>query len=112
MGGLTWVFRPLAVLMLLLSLGAAPLTDALTHGLGALATEADHAAWHAEKGEAWQAAGHQNGDATEHDHSAVIILGTHENEAFDVSTAIELSELHALSGAIREGPKRPPRGGV
>ena len=53
MRGLDWVFRPLAVLILLLSLGSAPVMDALTHGPGTLAAEADHAAWHAEKGEVW-----------------------------------------------------------
>lgn len=51
MRGFNWVIRPLAVLMLLLSLGSAPVVDALTHGPGTVAAEADHAAWHAEKGE-------------------------------------------------------------
>ena len=58
MGGVIWVIRPLAVLMLLLSLAFAPVTNALTHGPGTLAAEADHAAWRAEKGEVWQAEGH------------------------------------------------------
>lgn len=106
------VFRPLAVLLLLLSLGSAAVTDALTHGPGTLTAEADHAAWHAEKGEAWPAQGHQHHDSTDHDHSSVIVLASHENELFDLSTAIEPSDLPVLSGAVRDGPRRPPREGV
>ena len=109
MRGLMWVLRPLVVLTLLLSLGSAPVVDALTHGPGTLAAEADHAAWHAEKGEVWQADSHQHHDSTDHDHSTVIILASQENEVFDLTTAIEVSDLPALSGAIRDGPRRPPR---
>jgi hypothetical protein len=106
---LMWVLRPLAVLTLLLSLGSAPVVDALTHGPGTLAAEADHAAWHAEKGEIWPAQRDQHHDSTDHDHSTVIILASHENEVFDLTTAIKFSDLPALSGAIRDGPRRPPR---
>jgi len=95
--------------MLLLSLGSAPVVDALTHGPGTLAAEADHAAWHAEKGEIWQADGHQHHDSTDHDHSTVIILDNHDNETFDLRIAIELSDLLALSSATHDGPRRPPR---
>ena len=69
-----WVIRPLAVLMLLLSLGSAPMVDALTHGPGTLAAKADHAAWHAEKGEVWQADSHQHHDSTDHDHTTSVTL--------------------------------------
>ena len=48
-----WAMRPKAVLMLLLSLGSAPVLDAPTHGPSPLVAEADHAAWHAENGEVW-----------------------------------------------------------
>jgi len=104
MGLLTWVFRPLTVLMLLLSLGAAPLTDALTHGPGALAAEADHAAW--------QVAGHLHHDSTDHDHSTAIILISFETALLIVPTTARPSDLPSLSGAIRDGPRRPPRDGV
>lgn len=109
MRGFNWVFQPLAVLFLLLSLGFAPVVDALTHGPGTLATEADHAAWYAEKREVWQAQDHQHHDSTDHDHSTVIILASHENEVFNLTTAIELSDLPTLNAAIRDGPRRPPR---
>jgi hypothetical protein len=112
MHGLIWVIRPLAVLMLLVSLGFAPVTDALTHGPGALAAEADHAAWHAEKGEVWQADDHQHHDSTDHDHLTVIILASDAIGAFDLRSAIKLHDQPALSGAIRGGPRRPPRAWV
>lgn len=106
------VIRVLAVLLLLLSLGSAPVVDALTHGPGTPATEADHASWHAEKGEIWLADGHQHHDSTDHDHSTVIILANQENQMFDLRTAVEFSDLLALSGASHDGPRRPPRGTV
>jgi len=106
---LTWLFRHLAVLTLLLSLGSAPVVDALTHGPSTLAAEADHAAWHAQKGEVWQADGHKHHDSTDHDHSMVMILASDQNEAVDLTSAIELSDVPPLRGAIRDGPRRPPR---
>jgi len=109
MRGFDRVIRALAVLLMLLSLGSAPVVDALTHGPGTLAAEADHASRHAEKGEIWQAEGHQHHDSTDHDHSAVVILPDQDNETFDPRTATPLSDLLALSGAPRDGPRRPPR---
>ena len=101
--------RPLAVLMLLLSLGSAPVMDALTHGPGTLAAEADHAASHAEKGESWQADIHQPHDSTDHDHATSVILASQDTEAFDLRTTAEFGDLPVLSGPIRDGPRRPPR---
>ena len=109
MRGFNWVIRSLAVLMLLLSLGSAPVVDAVTHGPGTLAAEADHAAWHAEKGEIWQADSHQHHDSTDHDHAWSVILASQEPEIFDMRTAAEFGDLPVLCGAIRDGPRRPPR---
>ena len=109
MGGFNWVMRTLAALMLLLSLGSAPEMDALTHGPGTLVAEADHAAWHAEKGEVWQADSHQHHDSTDHDHAWSVILAAQDTEIFDLRTAAEFDDLPVLSGAIRDGPRRPPR---
>ncbi|MDO8885104.1 MAG: hypothetical protein U0934_08545 [Pseudotabrizicola sp.] len=109
MGGFNWVMRALAALLLLLSLGSAPVMDALTHGPGTLAAEADHAAWHAEKGEVWQADSHQHHDGTDHDHAWSVILAGQDTEIFDLRTAAEFDDLPVLSGAIRDGPRRPPR---
>ncbi len=103
------VIRVLAVWMLLLSLGSAPVVDALTHGPGTLAAEADHAAWHAEKGEIRQADGHKHHDSTDHDHSTVIILANQDHETFDLRIVTLLSDLLALSSATHDGLRRPPR---
>jgi hypothetical protein len=109
MRALEWVFRPLAVFVLLVSLASVPVVDALTHGPGVQAAEADHAAWHAEKGEKWQTDGHKHHDSTDHDHGASVILTSQEPEIFDRRTAAEFGDLPILSGAIRDGPRRPPR---
>lgn len=109
MRGFNWVMRALAALMLLLSLGSAPVMDALTHGPGTLAAEADHAVWHAEKGEVWQADSHQHHDSTDHDHAWSVILAGQATQIFDLRTAAEFDDLPVLSGAIRDGPRRPPR---
>ena len=103
------VIRALAVLMVLLSLGSASVVDALTHGPGTLASEADHAAWHAEKGEIWQADSHQHHDSTDHHHATAVILASQVTEIFDMRTDAEFGDLPALSGAIRDGPRQPPR---
>ena len=109
MRGFNWVMRALAALMLLLSLGSAPVMDALTHGPGTLAAEADHAVWHAEKSEVWQADSHQHHDSTDHDHAWSVILAGQATQIFDLRTAAEFDDLPVLSGAIRDGPRRPPR---
>ena len=109
MRGFNWVMRQLAALLLLLSLGSAPVVDALTHGPGTLVAEADHAAWHAEKGEVWQADSHQHHDGTDHDHAWSVILARQATQIFDMRMAAEFDDLPVLSCAIREGPRRPPR---
>lgn len=112
MRGLRGVFRHLALMLLLLSLGSAPAANAMTHVPGTLAAEAAHAEWHAEKGEVWQADGHQNHDATDHDLLTLIILSSHGNATFGLKAAIELQDLPALAEAICDGPRRPPRDGL
>jgi len=112
MRGFNWFMRPLAVLILLLSLGSAPVMDALTHGPGTLAAEADHAAWHAEKGDVWQADSHQHHDSTDHDHAWSVILAAQDAEIFDMRAAAAFDDLPVLSGVIRDGPRRPPREAV
>lgn len=106
------VLRALVALLLVLALGSAPVVDALAHGPGTLAAEADHANWHAERGEIWQADGHQHHDSTDHDHSTVIILANQDAVTFDPRSAIQIGDLLALSGATQDGPRRPPRGRV
>lgn len=112
MGGVMRLFRPMAVLMLLLSLAFALVTDAVAHGPGTLAAEADHAAWHADKGEIWQAEGHTHHDSTDHDHTMAVILVSQVTSVLDLGTAIEPHDLPTLTGAIHDGPRRPPRQSV
>ena len=109
MRGFNWVMRTLAALILLLSLGSASVIDALTHGPGTLVAEADHTTWHAEKGETWQADSHQHHDGADHDHAWAVILAGQATQIFDMRTDAEFDDLPILSGAIRDGPRRPPR---
>ena len=104
-----WAIRALAGLMLVLSLGSAPVLDASTHGPGTLVAEADHAAFHAAQGETPQAGSHQHHDSTDHDHAMSVILASQGTEALDMGMAAEFGDLPVLSGAIRDGPRRPPR---
>lgn len=104
-----WVVRRLAVLTLRLSLASAPLVDALPHGPGTLAAEAVHATWHAERGEVWQADSHQHHDSTDHDHAWSVILTGQATQIFDIRAIAEFDDLPALSGASRDGPRRPPQ---
>jgi hypothetical protein len=104
------VLQALAALVLLLSLGLGPVMDALTHGPGTHAAEADHAAWHAGRGEIWQADAHQHHDATDHDHSTSVILAAQATHSFEAQGVIELRDPPVLTGAIRDGLRRPPRG--
>lgn len=110
MPGFRRIMQALAAITLLLSLGLAPVTDALTHGLGTLLAEAEHAAFHAERGEHWTATGHQHHDASDHDHATPAILEAGDETLLDFATAIETGVLPQMTGVIRDGPRRPPRG--
>ena len=109
MGLFDRVIRVLAACVLLLSLGTAPVTDAVTHGPGALVAEADHAAWHAERAALSQADSHSHHDATDHDHSASVILASQDGQMVGFRSVIELNALPALLPTFQDGPRRPPR---
>ena len=61
------------------------------------------------KGEIWQADSHQHHDSTDYDHAAFAFLASLDTETFALRTAAEFSDLPGLSGAIQDGPRRPPR---
>ena len=103
------IIRVLAACVLLWSLGTAPVTDAVTHGPGALVAEADHAAWHAERAALSHADSHSHHDATDHDHSASVILASQDGQTVDFRSVIELNGLPALLPTVQGGPRRPPR---
>jgi hypothetical protein len=98
------------VVLVLLALLLAPVTDAVTHGPGTLVAQADHAAWHAERGELWQSDGHQHHDVEDHDHAVSAILTSQNTYALEFNDVIELRDLPVFTMAIRDGPRRPPRG--
>ena len=109
MGLVSKVLQMLAACLLLLSLCTAPVTDAVTHGPGALVAEADHAAWHAERGETSHAENHPHHDATDHDHSSSVILSSTDGQLFDLRSVVELTSVPAPLPAVDDGPRRPPR---
>ena len=109
MGSGRTIIARLAALVLLLSLAAAPLFSSLTHGPGQIAIEADHAAWHAEKGGHWHTTGHDHHDAADHDHSPTVILPPGGDLQPPLKTGTWMAQGNPLSGTIRDGPHRPPR---
>ena len=96
MRGTNWVKWPLAVLLMLLSLGSAPVVDALTHGPGTLAARADHAASQAETGGTLQADSRQHHDSTCHDPEWSLILVAQDNAIF------AMRRLRRLGGIARQ----------
>lgn len=110
MTGFRRIMQALAAVVLLLSLGLVPVTDALTHGPGTLAAEAEHTAFHAARGEHWTTTGHQHHDASDHDHASPAILESRGVTLVQVGQAVETAALPQMTGVIRDRPRRPPRG--
>ena len=98
-----------AAFVLFLALAFAPLFSALTHGPSQLAMEADHAAWHAEQGEHWQATDHGHHDVADHDHMPTFIMPAAGEMETPEPAERWTAQTDALSGTIRDGPRRPPR---
>jgi|GEM_PF-891151 len=103
------VIQALAACVLLLSLGFAPVTDAMTHGPGTVVAEADHAAWHMEQGHHGHGHGHGHHDSADHDHSTSVILPTPLAETHIAPPTIWLTKGLRRTGITRDGPRRPPR---
>lgn len=97
------IMQALAAIVLL-SLGVASVTDALTHGPDTLLAKAEHAAFHADRGEHWAATGHPHHDASDHDHATPAILAAEDETLPDFTTAIETGSLPQMTGVIRAGP--------
>ncbi|NUB43423.1 hypothetical protein GEU84_003430 [Fertoebacter nigrum] len=109
MPGFGRIMQALAALMLLLSLAIAPVTDAVTHGPATLVAEAEHAAFHAERGGHWSAADHTHHDASVHDHASPAILESRDATRVEIVAPVEPAKLSQMAGVIRDGPRRPPR---
>ena len=132
MGRLLAILRQWVLVFMLAALGAAPVATALTHGPGAIAAQADHAAYHAEQKVAQptaqhkpahalfdrgatggHAGGHAGGhgphDATDHDHSASVILTSPTMlDPFGLGDDWR-GQGRQMTSIIHDGPKRPPR---
>lgn len=107
-----WVMVVLACLMPVLSLGSAQAAEALTQGPGILLAEADHAAWRVPAGETRHDESHQHHEGTDHDPANCLKWAARGAEIVVGRPSPEFGDLPALSGAIREGPRRPPREAV
>jgi hypothetical protein len=103
------ILAMLAAFVLLLALVIAPLFSSLTHGPGKAAMEADHAAWHAEQGEHWQATDHGHHDSADHDHSPTVILLAGGDLEPHAPKALWTISSRQASGISHDGPRRPPR---
>ena len=98
-----------ACLIMALSLAAAPAVEAVKHGPGAMAAEADHRAFHAEHGHSHDMpSGHH--DSSDHDHvsAALLRLPGAAIPCRHRSGPCGQTAL-AADGTIRDGPRRPPR---
>ncbi|HBD91948.1 MAG: hypothetical protein A2092_06400 [Rhodobacteraceae bacterium GWE1_64_9] len=103
------IMQAIAALVLLMSLAVSPVTDAMTHGPGTLVVEAEHAAFHAARGEHQSTVGHTHHDASDHDHASPAILESRDETFVRVAEPVEISKLRQMTGVTCGGPRRPPR---
>jgi hypothetical protein len=91
-----------------LSLAAAPAIEAVKHGPGAMAAEADHRTYHSEHGHSHDMpSGHH--DSGDHDHVSAVVLAPHGATFHAPPTRILRPDGMVAASTIREGPRRPPR---
>jgi hypothetical protein len=102
-----------AAVLALMALVVAPVVEAATHGPATVMAEAQHADvvdhghhhghghWHG------HAPGHH--DATDHDHSASVILPAAPVLALPQGTAQGVAVARDFAGTAAEGLRRPPR---
>jgi hypothetical protein len=109
MVGICGLLRRVAAVLVLLALVAAPVAEAATHGPGAVAAAADHAAWHGEMGHDGPHGHHGHHDAGDHDHSASVILPAAPALALPEGKAHRSARVRDFAGIGGEGLRRPPR---
>ncbi len=98
-----------ATLCLALSLAVAPAIEAIKHGPGAMAAEADHRAYHAEHGHSHDIAGADHHDSSDHDHVGAALLAAHGADVPPPPKRTLRPDPLTADGTIRDGPRRPPR---
>jgi hypothetical protein len=103
-------FRRVAAVLVLFALVSAPVAEAATHGPGAVVAEAGHAAWHSEMGHHGHHGNHGHHDATDHDHSASVVLPTAPEFALPQGKAHRSARVRDFAGIGGEGLRRPPKG--
>ncbi len=104
--------RRAAVVLVFLALALVPVMHAVTHGPAAILADADHAAYHAEHGDHWQADGDGHHDAIDHDHSTSVILPGQDDTDLPPDQKVRSLRHVSLAGVAEDGLRRPPRGMV
>lgn len=97
------------VVLVFLALALVPILQAVTHGPAAFLAEADHAAYHAEQGDLWQADHDTHHDAIDHDHSTSVILSAADDPAIPPRQNLRSLRHVSLVGIDGNGLRRPPR---
>ena len=97
-----------ACLIVALLLAVAPAIEAVKHGPGTMAAEADHRAFHAEHGHSHEMP-HGHHDSTDHDHVGAALLDSHGQEVHPAPQRTLRPDILVADGTIRDGPRRPPR---
>jgi hypothetical protein len=92
-----------AALILAVSLAAAPAVDAVTHGPGALASQADDVHGHGHETPAGQI------DVADHDPIGMALPAAAGVAGHPPPARLLQPDARAAEGTIRDGPRRPPR---
>jgi len=119
---ITHALQGLAAFVLILAMSIAPAADAVSHGPGNLAAQADHSAWGSEQAAQklpdrpedhradTQDRGHHAG--FDHDHSTSAILQTSIVTEPAAPQGLSIFQNQQRSGIARDGLRRPPRSGL
>jgi hypothetical protein len=96
-------------LLFVAALACAPAIEAIKHGPGVMAAEADHRAFHATQGHGHGIGSPHQPESSDHDHVTVALPAAAGTEIL-VKPA-QRWHIIALGadGTIRDGPRRPPR---
>lgn len=111
MTGFQATLKRAMVALAFLALALVPMLQAATHG-PAIFAEADHAAYHPEQGDLWQAGDDTPHDAIDHDHWTSVILPAADDAAPPTGQKVRSLRHVNLAGIDGTGLRRPPRGQV
>jgi hypothetical protein len=97
-----------ARLIVVAALAACPVAEAVQHGPGALAAEVESLALAADHGHSHTVPGDGH-DTGEHDHVVAVVLPAAGDTIHPAPDPRLRPEVRTAQGAIRDGPRRPPR---